>query len=138
MWSFKIRLPPDNEKASLFAGGRVVCLENSESKSEWVRKEIRKYVRNKSLERELVAKLIYKDWLFSHINKIERLFLFTIAIKIAKNKCIWSILRYLWNYSFKSSHAVRRILHNPILSLTSGERNWESRRKMASSFNILS
>lgn len=52
-----------------------------ESKSEWVRKEIRKYVRNKSLERELVAKLIYKDWLFSHINKIERLFLFTIAIK---------------------------------------------------------
>ena len=34
-----------------------------------------------SLERELVAKLIYKDWLFSHTNKIERLFLFTIAIK---------------------------------------------------------
>ena len=52
-----------------------------ESKSEWVRKEIRKYVRNKSPERELVAKLIYKDWLFSRINTIERLFLFTIAIK---------------------------------------------------------
>lgn len=53
-----------------------------ELKSEWVRKEIRKYVRNKSLERELVAKLIYKDWLFSHINTIERLFLFTIAINV--------------------------------------------------------
>lgn len=53
-----------------------------ELKSERVRKEIRKYVRNKSLERELVAKLIYKDWLFSHINTIERLFLFTIAINV--------------------------------------------------------
>lgn len=57
-----------------------------ESKSEWVRKEIRKYVRNKSLERELIAKLIYKDWLFSHINTIERLFLFTIAIKVKQLK----------------------------------------------------